>query len=117
MSETNAEIMSDLNKLEQLQKDVEDAEASESHVLEEWKDDPFHLDADAAWEASMVVSIKAKKALYNYRREKRMSYLTTKKQKYKLLRSLLNKASEMLDNLYTAHLEDRRKKRKADEQL
>ena len=39
-----------------------------------------------------------------------MSSQTTKKQKYKLLRSLLNKASEMLDNLYTAHLEDRRKK-------
>ena len=91
-----------MSKLEQLLKDVEDADAAEGHVLEEWKDDPLHLDADAAWEASMVASIKAKKAL--------LSYQTTKKQKYKKLRSLLNKASEMLDNLYTAHLEDRRKK-------
>tara|TARA_R110000824_G_scaffold205367_1_gene390209 strand:- start:757 stop:1074 length:318 start_codon:yes stop_codon:yes gene_type:complete len=101
-----------MSKLEQLLKDVEDADAAEGHVLEEWKDDPLHLDADAAWEASMVVSIKAKKALYAYRREKRMSYQTTKKQKYKKLRFLLNKAGEMLDNLYTAHLEDKRKREK-----
>lgn len=39
-----------------------------------------------------------------------MSYETLKKHKYKKLRFLLNKASEMLDKLYTAHLEDRQKK-------
>ena len=58
-----------MNKLDQLQKDVADAEAAESHVYEEWKDDGFHLDADAAWEASMVASSKAKKALDDYLEE------------------------------------------------
>ena len=43
-----------------------------------------------------------------------MSDEALKKQKYKKLRFLLNKASEMLDKLYTAHLEDR-KKRQANE--
>ena len=70
----------------------------------------FDAVAEEDAEASMVTSSKAKKALDDYRREKRMSSQTTKKQKYKELRYLLNKASEMLDNLYTAHLEDRRKK-------
>ena len=37
----------------------------------------------------------------------------TKKHKYKELRFLLNKASEMLDNLYTAHLKDEAKEARA----
>ena len=32
-----------MSKLEQLLKDVEDADAAEGHVYEEWKDDGFHL--------------------------------------------------------------------------
>ena len=44
------------------------------------------------------------------KRGKQMSDETLKKQKYKKLRFLLNKASEMLDKLYTAHLKDRQKK-------
>ena len=58
-----------MTKLEQLRKDVAGAEAAESHVYEEWKDDGFHLDADAAWEASMVASSKAKQALADYLEE------------------------------------------------
>ena len=56
-----------MNKLDQLQKDVADAEAAESHVYEEWKDDPFHLDADAAWEASVVASMLASSVKSNVR--------------------------------------------------
>ena len=53
-----------MSKLEQLQKDVEDAEAAFSHVYEEWKDDAFHLDAYA------VAIEVAKKALSDYLKEK-----------------------------------------------
>ena len=61
-----------MNKLEQLQKDVADAEAVKSHVYGEWKDDGFHLDAGAAWEASMVASSKARKALADYLRQENL---------------------------------------------
>ena len=55
-----------MSRLERLQKDVADAEVAYDAA---YKDYRFHLGSNAAWEASMVASSKAKKALDDYLEE------------------------------------------------